>query len=173
MNAPGQADLEVLAERIGSALCGDGLALATAESCTGGWVSQCLTAVAGSSVWFERGFVTYSNAAKMEMLGVSEDTLMAHGAVSQAVAVAMAEGALRHSRADWAIAITGVAGPSGGSASKPVGTVCFAWACHDGRTTTETRHFEGDRTAVRARSVAYALSGLLARLTSPVDGLVA
>ena len=117
--------------------------------------------------------MTYSNAAKIEMLGVSEDTLMAHGAVSQAVAVAMAEGALRHSRADWAIAITGVAGPSGGSASKPVGTVCFAWACHDVRTTTETRHFEGDRTAVRARSVAYALSGLLARLTSPVDGLVA
>ena len=117
--------------------------------------------------------MTYSNAAKIEMLGVSEDTLMAHGAVSQAVAVAMAEGALRHSRADWAIAITGVAGPSGGSASKPVGTVCFAWACRDGRMTTETRHFEGDRTAVRARSVAYALSGLLARLTSPVDGLVA
>ena len=167
------SELETLAERLGRELLNRGEWLATAESCTGGWVSQCLTAVAGSSVWFERGFVTYSNAAKIEMLGVSEDTLAAHGAVSQSVAVAMAEGALRHSRADWAIAITGVAGPSGGSASKPVGTVCFAWACRDGRTTTQSRHFEGDRTAVRARSVAYALSGLLARLTSPVDGLIA
>ena len=167
------SELETLADCLGRELLNRGEWLVTAESCTGGWVSQCLTAVAGSSVWFERGFVTYSNAAKIEMLGVSEDTLAAHGAVSQSVAVAMAEGALRHSRADWAIAITGVAGPSGGSASKPVGTVCFAWACRDGRTTTQSRHFEGDRTAVRARSVAYALSGLLARLTSPVDGLIA
>lgn len=173
MNAPDQAVLEALAGRVGSVLLADGLTLSTAESCTGGWVSQCLTAVAGSSVWFERGFVTYSNAAKIEMLGVPGDTLAAHGAVSQAVAVAMAEGALRHGRADWAVAITGVAGPSGGSADKPVGTVCFAWACRDGGATTETRHFGGDRTAVRAQSVAYVLSGLLARLTSPVDGLMA
>ena len=166
-------ELMQLSESVGQALKQRGATLTTAESCTGGWVSQCLTAIAGSSVWFERGFVTYSNAAKTEMLGVPEATLAAHGAVSQPVAVAMADGALRHSRADWAIAITGIAGPSGGSADKPVGTVCFAWACRDGRTTTQSRHFEGDRTAVRARSVAYALSGLLARLTSPVDGLVA
>ena len=173
MNAPDQAELEALAERVGSVLLSERLMLATAESCTGGWISQCLTAIAGSSVWFERGFVTYSNAAKIEMLGVSEDTLAAHGAVSQAVAVAMAEGALHHSRADWAVAVTGVAGPTGGTATKPVGTVCFAWACRGGRTTTETRHFVGDRQAVRASTVARALSGLLTRLNSPVDGLTA
>ena len=173
MNAPDQAELEALAERVGSVLLSERLMLATAESCTGGWISQCLTAIAGSSVWFERGFVTYSNAAKIEMLGVPDDTLAAHGAVSQAVAVAMAEGALHHSRADWAVAVTGVAGPTGGTATKPVGTVCFAWACRDSRTTTETRHFEGDRQTVRASTVARALSGLLTRLNSPVDGLTA
>ena len=173
MTRPDQSLLEALAGRVGAALLADRLALATAESCTGGWVSQCLTAIAGSSEWFERGFVTYSNAAKQEMLGVSEATLAAHGAVSQPVAVAMAEGALRHSHADWAVAVTGIAGPTGGSAEKPVGTVCFAWAVRDGATTTETRHFAGDREAVRAQSVACALAVLLERLAPPADGLLA
>jgi nicotinamide-nucleotide amidase len=159
-----QSSLEALVTRVGAALLAERLTLAAAESCTGGWVSQCLTAIAGSSAWFERGFVTYSNAAKQEMLSVPEATLAAHGAVSQPVAVAMAEGALRHSRADWAAAITGIAGPDGGSDEKPVGTVCFAWAGRDTGTTTETRHFFGDRQAVRAQSVAYVLAGLLERL---------
>ena len=161
-----QSSLEALAARVGAALLADRLKLATAESCTGGWVSQCLTAIAGSSAWFERGFVTYSNTAKQEMLGVPEASLEAHGAVSQPVAVAMAEGALRHSRADWAVSITGIAGPDGGSAEKPVGTVCFAWSSRNAGTTTETRHFAGDRPAVRAQSVAYVLAGLLERLDS-------
>jgi nicotinamide-nucleotide amidase len=136
-------------------------------------VSQCLTAIAGSSAWFERGFVTYSNTAKQETLAVPEATLEAHGAVSQPVAVAMAEGALRHSHADWAVAITGIAGPEGGTAEKPVGTVCFAWASRDAGTTTETRHFAGDRQAVRAQSVACALTGVLERLALPASGLLA
>jgi nicotinamide-nucleotide amidase len=168
-----QSALEALAARVGAALLADYLMLATAESCTGGWVSQCLTAIAGSSAWFERGFVTYSNAAKRDMLGVPEVTLAAHGAVSQPVAVAMAEGALRHSRADWAVAITGIAGPDGGTVEKPVGTVCFAWAIRDGGTTTETRHFPGDRQRIRAQAVACALSGVLDRLSWPASGMAA
>jgi nicotinamide-nucleotide amidase len=166
VSVPDQPALEALAARAGAALLADRTSLATAESCTGGWVSQCLTAIAGSSAWFERGFVTYSNAAKREMLGVPEETLAAHGAVSQPVAVAMAEGALRRSRAGWALAITGIAGPDGGTAEKPVGTVCLAWAARDGGTTTETRHFSGGREAVRAQSVVRALEGLLERLAS-------
>jgi nicotinamide-nucleotide amidase len=170
---PDQTSLELLAGRVGAALLAGRLTLAAAESCTGGWVSQCLTAIAGCSAWFERGFVTYSDAAKRESLGVPEGTLAAHGAVSQPVAVAMAEGALRHSRADCALAITGIAGPGGGSAEKPVGTVCFAWILRDGGTAVETRHFAGDRRAIRAQAVAYALDGLLARLSPPPDGLLA
>ena len=158
-----QKALEMLAAKVGALLLANGQLLASAESCTGGWVAQCLTAIAGSSAWFERGFVTYSDLAKQEMLGVDPDTLVAHGAVSAATAVAMADGALRHSHADWALAVTGVAGPSGGSPDKPVGTVCFAWAGPAGRVDTETRHFAGDRAEVRAKSVAHALTGLLAR----------
>jgi nicotinamide-nucleotide amidase len=161
--------LEALAARVGRVLLADRLMLVTAESCTGGWVSQCLTAIAGSSAWFERGFVTYSNAAKQEMLGVPESTLTAHGAVSPAVAVAMAEGALRHSRADRALAITGIAGPDGGSTEKPVGTVCLAWASRGAATTTETHHFAGDRQMIRAQSVTRALTGLLERPMSSTD----
>ncbi|MDR0378360.1 MAG: CinA family protein [Candidatus Accumulibacter sp.] len=167
MNFIDSSALEMRAVRVGQALLADRLTLVTAESCTGGWVSQCLTAIAGSSAWFERGFVTYSNAAKQEMLGVPESALAAHGAVSQAVAVAMAEGALRHSRADRALAITGIAGPDGGSTEKPVGTVCLAWAGRDVTTTTEIRHFTGDRQAIRAQSVARALDGLLEQLAYP------
>ena len=161
MTRPDQSLLEALARRVGAALLADRLALATAESCTGGWVSQCLTAIAGSSEWFERGFVTYSNAAKQEMLGVARETLDRHGAVSVATAQAMAQGALQRSRADWSAAITGIAGPGGGSPDKPVGMVCFGWAGPDGFITTEACHFAGSRAEVRAQSVAYALRGVL------------
>jgi nicotinamide-nucleotide amidase len=170
---PDQSSLEFLAGQVGAALLADRLTLAVAESCTGGWVACCLTSIAGSSAWFERGFVTYSNAAKQDMLGVPEATLAAHGAVSQPVAVAMAEGALHHSRADRAVAITGIAGPDGGTVEKPVGTVCFAWATREGGTMTETRHFPGDRQAIRAQAVARALDGVLDRLSQPVSGMVA
>ena len=159
-----QTELEALAARLGEQLLARGEMLATAESCTGGWVAQCATAIAGSSAWFERGFVTYSNEAKQEMLGVSAATIAAHGAVSEATAVAMAEGALEHSRAQWAIAITGIAGPAGGSVAKPVGMVCFAWAGSDGTRAVTTRHFAGDRQEVRAAAVEFALSGLLRQL---------
>lgn len=158
-----QESLELLAERVGALLRTNGQRLTTAESCTGGWVAQCLTAIAGSSEWFERGFVTYSNEAKQEMLGVPADTLNTRGAVSEATALAMATGALKQSHADWALAITGIAGPSGGLPGKPVGTVCFSWAGPDGQLSTETCHFTGNRGEIRAQSVAQALNGLLGR----------
>jgi nicotinamide-nucleotide amidase len=134
--------------------------LATAESCTGGWVAQAVTSIAGSSKWFERGFVTYSNAAKHEVLGVSRKTLKKFGAVSEETARDMARGALARSRARVALAVTGIAGPGGGSAAKPVGTVCFAWAGRSG-VRSETRRFRGGREAVRRRSVVRALEGVL------------
>jgi len=163
MSVPDQAALEALAAKVGALLLANGQKLASAESCTGGWLAQCVTALAGSSDWFERGFVTYSNAAKQEMLGVPLAALQAHGAVSEAVAVAMAAGAQANSHADWALAITGVAGPSGGSPEKPVGTVCFAWAGPQGEIAVASCHFAGDRGAVRAQAVAFALAGLLQR----------
>ncbi len=135
--------------------------LVTAESCTGGGVSQAVTAISGSSDWFERGFVTYSNAAKQELLHVKEQTLRAHGAVSEETAREMAAGALRASRGTLAVAITGVAGPSGGTAAKPVGTVCFAWARKGERPRSETKRFSGDRESVRRQSVMRALEGVL------------
>ncbi len=134
--------------------------LVTAESCTGGWVAQAVTSVAGSSGWFERGFVTYSNAAKHEVLGVSKKILKKFGAVSEDTAREMARGALAHSRAGVAVAVTGVAGPSGGTAAKPVGMVCFAWA-RGRRVVVETRRFRGGREAVRRQSVRHALEGIL------------
>ena len=160
------SELEKLAERLGRLLLERGEWLAAAESCTGGWLAQSVTAIAGSSAWFDRGFVTYSNAAKVDMLAVSESTLERHGAVSEAVARAMAQGVLAHSRADWSVAITGIAGPSGGTPEKPVGTVCFAWAWTDGGCEAQTCHFAGDRLAVREQSVRHALSGLIERLGS-------
>lgn len=163
MSTNDQQALEALAAEVGAVLCANGQMLAAAESCTGGWVAQCITAIAGSSAWFERGFVTYSNAAKQEMLGVEAATLAAHGAVSEATAAAMAAGALRHSHADWALAITGIAGPDGGTPDKPVGTVCFGWAGRDAGVDTTTCHFTGDREAIRRQSVAFALNGLLTR----------
>lgn len=161
MSACDQRSLEALAAEVGALLLRNGERLVTAESCTGGWVGQCLTAVAGSSSWFDRGFITYSNEAKIEILGVGGDTLAAQGAVSEATAGAMALGALRRSRATWALAITGVAGPGGGSPERPVGTVCFAWAGPGGCLATASRRFPGDREAVRAQSVAHALQGVL------------
>ena len=137
--------------------------LATAESCTGGLIAAACTDVAGSSQWFERGFVSYSNAAKTQMLGVSASLIAEHGAVSEAVVRAMAEGAVAHSLAQASVAVTGVAGPGGGSAAKPVGTVWFAWQLN-GVGSSECRVFAGDRAAVRAATVAHALQGLLNRL---------
>jgi nicotinamide-nucleotide amidase len=134
--------------------------LVTAESCTGGWVAQAVTSIPGSSDWFERGFVTYSNAAKHEVLGVSKKILKKFGAVSEQTAREMARGALAHSRAGVAVAVTGVAGPSGGTAAKPVGMVCFAWA-RGRRVLAETRRFRGGREAVRRQSVLHALEGVL------------
>ena len=137
--------------------------LCTAESCTGGLIAGACTDLAGSSDWFDRGFVTYSNAAKVEMLSVPLHLIDQHGAVSEPVARAMAEGALAHSKAQVSVAVTGVAGPSGGSADKPVGTVWFAWGLN-GKTSSERQHFDGDRAAVRGATVLHALSGLMARL---------
>jgi nicotinamide-nucleotide amidase len=164
MNDP---ELEALAAEVGAALAAQGLMLATAESCTGGWVAAAVTAIAGSSGWFERGFVTYSNAAKETMLGVGTDLLAAHGAVSEPVAQAMATGALAHSGAGVALSITGIAGPGGAVPGKPVGTVCFGWARRDGGVRVETRRFDGDRSAVRRQAVLHALSGLLALSGKP------
>lgn len=154
-----------LAAELGAALKQHDWTLALAESCTGGWAAQTVTAIPGSSAWFDRGFVTYSNAAKTEMLGVEPETLQRYGAVSEETARAMALGALQHSHAHIAAAITGIAGPDGGSAEKPVGTVCFAWAFAGGIVHAATHHFTGNRQAVRRQSVAASLRGLLAYLT--------
>ena len=155
--------MNALAARVGRRLKRAGTLLVTAEWCTGGWAAQAMTAIPGSSDWFERGFVTYSNAAKRELLGVKAATLKKHGAVSLQTAREMARGALRRSRAGVALAITGVAGPTGGSASKPVGTVCFAWA-RGRKMKSETRRFRGARQQVRRRSVEHALKGVLQML---------
>jgi nicotinamide-nucleotide amidase len=135
--------------------------LAVAESCTGGWLAKTVTDLAGSSQWFERGFVTYSNAAKQEMLGVRPKTLLRDGAVSEAAVQEMSLGALAHSQADISVAISGIAGPGGAVPGKPVGTVCFSWALKDHSHHQHTKHFEGDREAVRLQSVTCALEGLL------------
>ena len=153
-----QEELEALAAKLGALLLANGEKLATAESCTGGWVAQCLTAISGSSDWFERGFVTYSNEAKSQMIGVSEATLRDNGAVSEPVVVEMAIGALRAARADYAISVSGVAGPDGGSVEKPVGTVWFGVASVSGQGVTRRECFAGDREAVRRQATAYALN---------------
>jgi nicotinamide-nucleotide amidase len=146
--------------RLAEVLRARGLMLATAESCTGGLIAGACTDLAGSSDWFERGFVSYSNAAKTELLGVDAALIVAHGAVSEPVARAMAQGAVRHAHAQLAVAVTGVAGPGGGSAEKPVGTVWFGWALPGG-IHTEVQCFAGDRAAVRAATVRHALARLL------------
>ena len=151
--------LEADLVHIAAQLQARGWMLATAESCTGGMVAAACTDLAGSSQWFERGFVSYSNAAKTELLGVPAGLIAAHGAVSEPVVRAMAEGALAHSHAQVSLAVTGVAGPSGGSADKPVGTVWFGW-CVAGQTHSEVRHFAGDRAAVRRATLQHALARL-------------
>ena len=157
--------MNLLAKKLGRRLKRRKAMLVTAESCTGGWAAQVVTSVPGSSDWFERGFVTYSDAAKRELLGVKKSTLEKHGAVSEQTAREMAQGALGRSRGTVALAITGVAGPAGGSAAKPVGTVCFAWA-RGRRVVSETGHFSGDRESVRRQSVVRALEGVLEALDS-------
>ncbi len=162
-----EADLVALSEAVGQACRQRRLLVATAESCTGGWAAQVITHTAGSSGWFERGFVTYANAAKVAMLGVRAETLEKYGAVSTETAIEMAAGALENSNALISLAITGVAGPTGGSPDKPVGTVCFAWCMRGQSPAGERCQFEGDREAIRRQSVVHALHGLL-RLANTV-----
>ncbi len=154
-------EIERLAADLGQSLTRAGLVLATAESCTGGWVSEAVTAIAGSSNWFDRGFVTYSNSAKRELLGVTPATLESYGAVSEETAREMAIGALKFSNAHLSVAITGIAGPGGGSMDKPVGTVCFAWAKRDIALRSERYLLQGDRIEVRRQSVIIALRGVI------------
>ncbi len=158
-----------LTARLAELMQGRGLMLATAESCTGGMIAAACTDLAGSSAWFERGFVSYSNAAKTQLLGVPADCIASHGAVSEPVARAMAQGALTHSAAQVAVAVTGVAGPGGGSPDKPVGTVWIAWAMAD-QVRTERMQFNGDRAAVRQATVEHALRGLVTLLAPAAAG---
>lgn len=157
------AELLTLVTDLATRLRERGWTMASAESCTGGLIAAACTELSGSSDWFDRGFVTYSNAAKTDSLGVPATLIDAHGAVSEPVARAMATGAVAHSAARCALAVTGVAGPTGGSADKPVGTVWFGWRTPAG-VATEHRRFDGDRAAVRAQAVRHALAGLLQRL---------
>ncbi len=154
-------ELQQLAAELGDKLRARGWMLATAESCTGGWVGQLLTALPGSSQWYERGFITYANAAKIEMLGVPTETLDQYGAVSEETASAMAAGALAHSHAQATLAISGIAGPGGGTPQKPVGLVCYGWALEDGTLMSSTCRLDGDREEIRSRAVAAALRGLI------------
>lgn len=162
----GRGQIESLVATLAERLAASGGVLATAESCTGGWIAKVLTDRPGSSAWFERGFVTYSNTAKCEMLGLDPARLARHGAVSRETVLAMAAGALMHSRADHSVAVSGIAGPGGGSPDKPVGTVWLAWGTPRG-VEAECRCFTGDREAVRRQTVVRALQGLLARVPGP------
>jgi nicotinamide-nucleotide amidase len=155
------AELYEVSGRVGDALKAKALAMAAAESCTGGWIGQAVTMVPGSSKWFDRGFVTYTNEAKQEMLGVSAETLKKFGAVSEQTVREMAAGALKASRAQISVAVSGVAGPDGGTPKKPVGTVCIAWCRAGGEPVAHTYRFPGDRDSVRRQSVIEALEGLL------------
>lgn len=154
-------ELNQLASELGEKLRARDWMLTTAESCTGGWVGQLVTALPGCSRWYERGFVTYANAAKIEMLGVPAETIETHGAVSEETALAMAAGALTHSHAQAALAISGIAGPDGGTPQKPVGLVCYGWALADGTRMSSTCRLSGDRDEIRSRAVAAALRGLI------------
>jgi len=161
---PDDARFEKLVTEMALELTAIGWKMATAESCTGGWIAKCCTDLAGSSAWFERGFVTYSDAAKKDALGVDARILQEAGAVSRAVALQMAEGARRRAGVDIAVAVTGIAGPGGGTLDKPVGTVWFAWSRKDHAPDAEVVCFRGDRDAVRRQTVAHALRGLIERL---------
>ena len=158
-----------LVEDLAAALLARGWMLATAESCTGGLIAGACTDLAGSSNWLERGFVSYSNAAKSELLGVDAALIARHGAVSEPVARAMAQGALQHSKAQCALAVTGIAGPGGGSADKPVGTVWFAWATPDGLS-SEVQRLDGDRAQVRSATVQHSLAVLLSLVQAAPAG---
>lgn len=155
-----QESMHELAIETGGRLLQRGLSIATAESCTGGWIAKIMTDIPGSSGWFERGFVTYTNEAKQDMLGVQTHTLQQHGAVSEQTVREMASGALSNSRADVSVAVSGIAGPGGGSADKPVGTVWLAWAV-GGKLRTLHVHLSGDRSRVREQAVGLALQGVL------------
>ena len=155
------SELDELAAALGEQLRARGWMLATAESCTGGWVGQVITAQPGSSHWYERGFITYANIAKQEMLGVPAETLETYGAVSEETASAMAAGALKRSHAQATLAISGIAGPGGGTPQKPVGLVCYGWALADGTRLSSTCRLDGDREEIRSRAVAAALRGLI------------
>lgn len=156
--------LSMLAAALAAEMKNQGRRLVTAESCTGGWISKVCTDLPGSSEWFERGLVTYSNEAKRELLGVAAGDLHRFGAVSEEIAAAMARGAIENGHGDVSVSVTGIAGPDGGSPDKPVGTVCFGWALPDDVVETEVQRFVGERDAVRRASVARALEGLLERL---------
>ena len=166
MDAPPDPSAADLLPRLARHLLANGRRLVTAESCTGGWIAKCCTDRAGSSAWFESGVVSYSNRAKRDLLGVEAGALERDGAVSRPVAVQMAEGARRRSGAQVALAVTGIAGPDGGSADKPVGTVWFGWAVGERAAESEVVVFAGGREAVRRQTVAHALQGLLDRLAS-------
>jgi nicotinamide-nucleotide amidase len=156
--------ITALARQLGEACRLRGRTLALAESCTGGGVAEAITRIPGSSAWLDRGFVTYSNEAKAELLGVKADTLLDHGAVSEATAREMVLGALRWSHADTALAVTGVAGPDGGSRDKPVGLVWFAWCVRGGAARVESRQLSGDRAEIRRQAIEIALKGLMEAL---------
>ncbi|MDH4133718.1 MAG: CinA family protein [Gammaproteobacteria bacterium] len=165
------AELYKLAEQLGHDLKQGARSLVTAESCTGGGLGAVLTDVPGSSLWYDRGFIVYSNMAKREMLGVKTEILARYGAVSEQTARAMVEGALEASHADLAVAITGIAGPGGGTPEKPVGTVCLAWMVRKGVPATHTERFSGDREAIRRASIEAAIHGLLSLISSfPTKG---
>lgn len=171
---PNDAALLVLAEQVGDTLRENGLKLTSAESCTGGWVGQVMTAVAGSSAWYDSGFVTYSNSSKQRILRVQSETLARYGAVSEQTAREMTQGALSVSQAQIAVSITGIAGPAGGSTEKPVGTVCFAWMLQSdyaAAANSTTHCFSGNREAVRRQAVETALQGILVMLenTAPIN----
>lgn len=161
VNIPGNQEFERLVKNLASSLLQRGWTMATAESCTGGWIAKCCTDLAGSSAWFERGFVTYSDRAKHELLGVEPSTLKKAGAVSKATAIQMAQGARHRAGVNAALAVTGIAGPGGGAADKPVGRVWFAWSLESRQASSEVMQFQGDRDAVRRQTVVHALSGLL------------
>src|SRR5574337_968929 len=164
-------DLLALSGRVGEFLQQRGWLLATAESCTGGWVAEVVTATAGSSGWFDCGLITYSNEAKQSLLGVADQVLHRHGAVSESTVAAMVSGTLTRSQANVALATSGIAGPGGGSETKPVGTVCFAWGLRGAPPETEIRHFDGAREEVRRQAVVHALQGLLARYDMRSQGV--
>lgn len=164
-SVPTDTELAALATRVATAMQQHKLMLSAAESCTGGWIAKTLTDLSGSSVWFEAGVVSYSNEAKVSLLGVRRETLEHTGAVSEETALEMASGALIRLNAGVAVAVTGIAGPTGGTPEKPVGTVWIGWQRRGGAASAQLFHFAGDREAVRRQTVAAALEGVLKTLT--------